>query len=178
MEFIPKDIEEIIMNYVHQLKHYDNFKHVIKDIKYNIEVEYLVPYYEIEEGYIMKSVKYNNEYFKKISGVICCCCGRDVMSTVDEYIYSQEDETLEYLYNIKEDIIKDMIEKNYYIIKNYNEESYANALREIIKIIGDYFEMLLDIDENYVIDLTLSEIEEIFEESTENEIFHYDIIEE
>ena len=68
---LPKDIEEIILNYKYQMDHYDKYKYVLCDIKRNISIKYLVPFFDFDSGYLCKTIDYKNKPFRKFCSVIC-----------------------------------------------------------------------------------------------------------
>jgi len=196
MESLPRVIEDIIMSYVNQLNHYEKFKHVLNDIKSNIDVEYHIPYWEAEAGYIVKTTKYKKEHFKRFRSIICHHCGRDIKSTEDEYApeYATENYSIDtHLHSINKSIMKDMykgkcetftdyIESKYYELRDEICEEQNNLVIGVVDADGNQFDVLIDIDVNtddeiedidtedddeMMIELTQSEVEDLIEEIDE-----------
>ena len=192
METLPKDIENIIMSYVNQLNHYEKFKPVLDDIKLNIDVEYHIPYWEAEAGYIVKTTRYKKEHFKRFRSILCHCCGRDIKLTEDEYAPEYETENYSihsHLHQISKSIMKDMIKGRCKSFTDYVESKYSALRNEIyeeqdsliVGIVdedGNQFDMLIDIDididdieeidtedeDEMVIEFTQAEVEDLIEQ--------------
>lgn len=188
MDKLPKDIENIIKTYVNELNHYEKFKYVIKDINENLEIEYLIPYWDADTGYMLKNVKYKNEDFKRFSVILCYCCGRDIQITSDEYMNDIEEEDVElHLEQIEHSIMKDIWKGRCEKIIDYNEKTYLETRNKVFDQQNGYvlgrieldngneYQILIDEDgeveiidssdeENIIIDLTNSDIEELLDE--------------
>ena len=200
METLPEAIEDLIMNYVNQLNHYEKFKHVLEDIKENVDVEYHIPYWEAEAGYIVKTTTYKKEHYKRFRSVICHCCGRDIQLTMDEYSpeYETDDYSIDnHLHSVEKSIIKDMYKGRCKTFSDYNERKYLDLRSKIcenqddltIGVIdddGNRFEMLIDIgidtdediedidtedDDEMAIELTEEQVRELIEDFDEIDMF-------
>ena len=125
MNILPKDIEEIIVNYKNQIEHFDKYKYVLCDIKNNLSIKYLVPVFEFDSGYLCRDIRFYNKPFKSLSAIICYCCGRQIYKTTDEYSNDNTDDEviadLDYLYM---QIIEDNNCNRSVEIKNFNDDEY------------------------------------------------------
>ena len=192
MDFLPKEIEKLIIDYKEQLENTEKYDNVIRDLNNNLKIEYYVPLWESESGYIYKSVKYIDEYFKRFNAIICFCCGRDISLTYDEYIDHEENEdNIDYqLHQLYKSIKRDILKKRYEVLEDINSYFYIQAKEKIMDrldgfIIGeteyddnryqimiDYEDDVEDIyesDEEGVINLTNEELVELLQDIVDEE---------
>lgn len=185
---LPKEIEEIIQDYKSQLEYSERYDKIVKDINGNLKVEYVVPLWDSDTGYIGKLVKYKEEYYKRFTTIICFCCGRDISLTYDEYTEDEmETEDIDHqLHFLYKSILRDIQKKRYEVLEDLNENGYIK-IKEIIEermesfIIGttelddNEYRVLIDLEDDgeiediidsdeEVIDYTPEELLEIIEE--------------
>lgn len=157
MNNIPKDINEIINTYIAQIEHFQKYKKVLSEIKEDLKIEYLVPIFECNSGYIIKSVKYKEQKLKRLSSIICFCCGREINKTHDEYIndeYISDEEIEEQIYLTYNGINDDWYEENYVIMRDLSQNEYVRIQDMInidinnLVINGNGFEIIIELEED------------------------------
>jgi len=175
---IPTDIEKIILDYLAQLEHFEKFKKIIKEIEEGITIEYLIPILDYNTGYIIRSVKYNNKKMKRLSSVLCYCCGRDISITHDEYNNDRwdEEDVDNQLHMIYQGIIDDWYNGDYITLKEYTFKKHQEICDKINNELDDlvingngyelYIEGIEDID---IEDITEEELLEMIEDIEELE---------
>jgi len=180
---IPTDIEKIILDYLAQLEHFEKFKKIIKEIEEGITIEYLIPILDYNTGYIIRSVKYNNKKMKRLSSVLCYCCGRDISITHDEYNNDRwdEEDVDNQLHMIYQGIIDDWYNGDYITLKEYTFKKHQeicdkinNELDDLV-INGNGYELYIegiediDIEDIDIEDITEEELLEMIEDIEEFE---------
>jgi hypothetical protein len=189
-DFLPKDIENIIIDYKEQLENTEKYSKIITDIEEQLDITYLVPLWEYDSLYIYKSIKYKDEKFKRFNSIICWCCGRDISLTVDEYLnYNMDEDSINYqLHQLHESINKDIYKKRYEKLEIINTMCYEQTREEIKRkmdgyIIGETtfdnnrYQVILEHDDDIeeilfsddeVIDLTEEEFMELLQDMEED----------
>ena len=170
LSILPKEIEKIILNYKHDMEHYEKYKHVLGDIKNNLSIKYLVPFFEYDTGYLCKTIDYKDKPFQKFCSVICNCCGRQIHKTLDEYGGNEEEIKIE-LNHINNQLILDAEHNDCVEIKDYSLKKYHNICERLEDTLyeeldemdeGEIFEILFELGEGELEDF-------IFEEYSDDE---------
>ena len=181
MDFLPKEVEDIIIKYKNQMEHYDKYKHVICDIKNNLTIKYLVPFFEFDSGYLYRDIRFNNKPFKSLSTVICYCCGRQIYKTRDEYgSDNSEDEVNNDLDYLHTQIIRDNERNRCVEVKNFNyneynkvcdilEETQNEDLENLELNDEEILEILFEFDEGEIGDVEFEELIREIEDNMDDE---------
>jgi len=174
LSVLPKDIENIILNYKYQMEHYEKYKNVLCDIEKNISIKYLVPFFDFDSGYLCKVVDYKNKPFRKFCSVICSCCGRQIHKTTDEY-ESENDEDIKLELNfIHKQIISDTEHNDCVEIKDYTSKEYDIVCEKIENSLYEDLDILNEMEEDEIFEILFElgegELEDfIFEEYSDDE---------
>ena len=155
LSFLPKDIEDIIINYKNQMEHYEKYKFVLSDINKNISIKYLVPCFEFDTGYLCKAIHFKNKPFMKFNSVICHCCGRHIKETKDEYDNdSDDDEEVNIELNfIHKQILIDSKNNECIEVDDYNQEEYNKVCDKLEKIQIEDLDILNDIPDDEIFEI-------------------------